>query len=165
MGLSSTVSYFLIKIKYYVRQVHQDKQDIPNWIQDFANKISGILRFFPQDDCLVVLETKSDHHHHPDRERPLIWSCITPAPAHRLSASSAYLQIRSLQSTIHVLFPRIGQISLLWTGHVVHTSRYNTSQGVEEVRNDKILLLVSFLILQVAESAPDEAPNVLLSHS
>lgn len=120
--------------------------------------------FFSQDHCLVVLEIESKHHHHPQK-RPLSWACITPAPAFTVSASSssAYLQIRSLQSTVHVLFPREWQLSLLCTGHVVHTSRYNTSQGAEEeVRNEKSLLLVSFLILQVAESAPDSterSPN------
>lgn len=77
----------------------------------------------------------------------------------RGSASSAYLQIRSLQSTIHVLFPRIWQISLLQTGHVFHTSRDDTSQGMEEVRNNKTPPLVSAPVLQVTESAPERSPK------
>lgn len=83
------------------------------------------LPFFPHtNSTLQILEIKSKALHH------------SKTPELSLYHAGSYLQVRSLQSTVHVLFPRVWQLSLLWTGHVVHTSRSNTGQGVEEVRTD-----------------------------
>lgn len=72
------------------------------------------------------------------------WARISLAPHFRVSpSSSSYLQIRSLQSTVHVLFPRIWQISLLWTGHVVHhqVQHHSGRWGSQKWQNSPLVFL------------------------
>lgn len=116
------IKYCLPPVLQLKHDENQPPSDVPNCIQIHFQEA---LAFFSHtNSTLQVLEIKSKALHH------------SKTPELSLYHAGSYLQVRSLQSTVHVLFPRVWQLSLLWTGHVVHTSRSNTSLGVEEVRTD-----------------------------
>lgn len=88
--------------------------------------------------------------------------CVPPA--------TSYLQVGSLQSTVHVLLPRVRQLALLWTGHGAHTSA-DTQQAVSASRKSKTdwthcwLPLCASRRLKGPRTAPNKASGVVPGYS
>lgn len=104
-----------------------------------------------------------------DIQQTIIMSC-PPPQTHCVPPASSYLQVGSLQSTVHVLLPRVRQLARLWTGHGVHTSA-DTQHTVSASRKSKTdwthcsVLLCASRRLERPRTAPSEASGVVPGHS
>lgn len=128
------------KLKHDVNNyfLHQNEQDIANFIQDFPNNISIWLRLYPAVEELKVNNT-SAHRKTPELSLYHPGSCFSVCQQ-RLPADP----LLAVYSPCTSPRRRTAHSAVDWP----------CCQGVKEVRNDKILLLFSSLILQTAKSVP-----------